>query len=298
MDDKPEVIRQKMEETRSQLAEKLEALESQVSDTVQNTTDVVTETVEAVKETVEKASETVGNVTETVQETVQSVSETFSLQRQAERHPWIVFGGSVALGYLLSNLFDGSRKESRQEETGSAKEPERSPSAAPASTARNEHHAQESSSWAQASTQSSQPAEKSWLWDEVGRLKGLALGSLMGVVRELTSKALPESIGKRVAEEVDHLTTSIGGEKIQGSILPQETPSTQEPQQSRDRKVGSGSFQTGKGVQGQRRRLGPPHGVAVGARARLGWRPRCRSALPWSRSGVARGDDETWMSWS
>ena len=41
MDDTPEVIRQQMEETKSQLSEKLESLEHQVSETVQSTGEIL-----------------------------------------------------------------------------------------------------------------------------------------------------------------------------------------------------------------------------------------------------------------
>src|SRR5580765_4445122 len=49
MEESPQIIRQQMDETRSQLSEKLESLELQVSETVQSTG----ATVEAIQETVE-----------------------------------------------------------------------------------------------------------------------------------------------------------------------------------------------------------------------------------------------------
>ena len=52
MDDEPEVIRQQMEVTRSDLTQKLEALETKVVNTVENTTCAVTDTVTSVKEAV------------------------------------------------------------------------------------------------------------------------------------------------------------------------------------------------------------------------------------------------------
>jgi len=104
MADNPEVIRQQMDETRSHLAEKLQALENQVSSTVEETTAALSETVEAVKETVE-------NVTEIVEETVQSCGQLFDLRQQTERHPWLVFGGSVALGCLAAQLLGRGRGE-------------------------------------------------------------------------------------------------------------------------------------------------------------------------------------------
>jgi hypothetical protein len=209
MADHPEVIRQQMEETRSQLADKLEKLENQVSDTVQSTTEAVTDTVEAVKETVE-------NVTTSVKDTVQNVSEAFDLGRQTERHPWIVFGASVAVGCLAAQLFGGQAEKSLQR--GSRQEPYPVPPTQPPLGAVPRQTELPAPPPAQA--ESSQNGKKSWFWEELGKFKGLAVGAVMGVVRDLARKGIPGQVGERLAEEVDHLTTNLGGEPIHGPVLP------------------------------------------------------------------------------
>ena len=76
-----------------------------------------------------------------------------------------------------------------------------------------------------AQTQPSEPAhpeQKGWLWEELGRLKGLALGALMGVVRDMAARGLPGTLGHRIAEEVDHLNSHLGGETIRGSLFSNE----------------------------------------------------------------------------
>jgi len=207
MVDNPEVIRQQMDETRSSLADKLETLESQVAETVQATTEAVTGTVEAVKETVE-------NVTSTVQETVESVGQTLDLRGQVERHPWIILGGSVALGYLAAHLLGNSRPRWEQEP---ARTPERSPDWQSASSSeRNSERTPEPAPQTTSAPASSANGEKSWFWEEVNRVKGLAVGALMGVVHDLVEKGLPGTLGQRVAQEVDHLTSNLGGETIRG----------------------------------------------------------------------------------
>ena len=105
MNDTPEMIRQQMEATKLDLAQKMETLEQQVSETVHSTGTAVNATVGAVQETVE-------SVTGAVQDAVQSVSNAFNLRRQASKHPWLVFGGSVALGYLAYGFLAGRRKKS------------------------------------------------------------------------------------------------------------------------------------------------------------------------------------------
>lgn len=206
MDEHPEMIRQQMEETRSNLTDKLEALENQVSETVQSTTAAVTDTVEAVKDTVELVSAT-------VQETVESVGQTFDLWTQTERHPWVVFGGSVGLGFLAAQLFGGPNANGHKEPRHSASGDELARSA---SQAKKESRPKEPEPAAQPTT-SPEPSgngKKSWFWEELNRVKGLALGSVMGVVRDLSAKGLPGPLGRRVAEEVDHITTKLGGETI------------------------------------------------------------------------------------
>jgi len=266
------VIHKQMEDTRAGLTDKLAALETKVSGTVQTATDAVettkdavtgtveavTGTVETVKETVadvsDKLQETVAGVTETVQEAVQgvkdsvqetfqSVAETFNLKMQAEHHPWAVFGGAVAVGALGGYLLGGSSLESRQ----SSWLP--SYSAAPEQKATNGTHA---------APERSQQADESggmtgWLWEQLGGLRGLAVGAAMGLVRDLVTQAVPEAVKERVTDEVNKLTKSLGGEPLQGSLLKSDQDEGQEGggQQSRDRSQefqhDAGSMKGGEG---------------------------------------------------
>jgi len=222
MADEPEVIRQQMEETRSNLTQKLEALEGQVTDTVKATTETVSETVEAVKETVNNVKDavegTVSNVTEAVQDTVHSVGEAFNIRLQAERRPWLVFAGSVAVGALAAQLlprattrssgaaWEGTEAESSQPYAGSSSgEDGRRWMAAPEP--------------ATSSQESSNGGVMGWLGEHLSHFKGLAVGTLMGVVRDMVSKALPESLKDKVTEEFDHFTSALGGEPIRGPVL-------------------------------------------------------------------------------
>jgi len=209
-----------MEETRSGLEEKLEALESHVTETVQSATEAVAETVDTVKETVENVTEsvkeTVGSVTESVGETVHSVGEFFNLRHQTEQHPWIVFGGSVALGCMAAQLFGGKENASAATPSWSGPQPAFPPAPQPSSW-REPSHAP-----AQASTEASATGEKSWFWEEIDRFKGLALGALMGVVRDLVKRNLPGELGKRAADEVDSVTTKMGAQPFHEPVLPEQ----------------------------------------------------------------------------
>jgi ElaB/YqjD/DUF883 family membrane-anchored ribosome-binding protein len=215
MDEQPKVINQQMEDTRAALTEKLEALESRVADTVQTTTDVVQTATEAVSETVENVKETVEAVTESVQETVQSVGDVFNVSQHVERHPWLVFGGAVAVGCLAGWALAPRRRRhsgampmaalqttpAEQPNGSGASRPE-PPKPAPSPTS----------------------TTTGWVSEQLGRLKNLALGSLMGVVRDLASRSVPGALGGRLAEEVDTMTERMGAEPIRGPVLGEEKP--------------------------------------------------------------------------
>jgi ElaB/YqjD/DUF883 family membrane-anchored ribosome-binding protein len=236
MAEHPEVIRQQMAETRAHLTEKLEKVENLVTETVQSATEAVSNTVEAVKDTVENVTgtvaDTVSNVKDTVADTVHTVTETFNLKRQFERHPWLMFGGAVAVGYLASSLFGSKRHTSGWSWGGGDQEGSQSssPRAAAFATGDNWTGSQEQRGAPETrqSTQSAyQPAQeeryespreekKGWFWNELNHLKNLGLGSLMGVVHDMAVRNLPGELGQKVAEEVDHLTENLGAQPIHG----------------------------------------------------------------------------------
>jgi ElaB/YqjD/DUF883 family membrane-anchored ribosome-binding protein len=156
MDDTSAVIREQMEETKTQLSEKLESLEQQVADTVQSTGNAVNATVETVQETID-------SVTTTVKIAVQSVVNAFDIRRQVERHPWVVMGGAVALGYLARELLmRPDQPEIQMPKTFVS---------TPPVTDNGSQHNQESASWS--------------------RLQTVAIGSFLGIASEIATRAVP-----------------------------------------------------------------------------------------------------------
>jgi len=223
MANEPEVIRQQMEETRSGLQTKLETLEQQVKDTVQDATEAVSDTVDTVRDTVK---ETVETVKETVHDTVESVKETFNLSRHVQEHPWPAFACAALAGFVGTRLVFRLMPD-RQ---GSAVTPTSAPptslySSPPAATA---------------SAFSPPPAERgswwSWLTDHYGqeldKLKGLAVATAGGVLREMLTENLQPEFSQRLKEVIDGFTVKLGGEPIEGPILvtpsSASTPSRQE----------------------------------------------------------------------
>jgi hypothetical protein len=187
VEDTSEVIRQQMEETKSQLTGKLESLESQVSNTVQTTGSAVNATVEAVQETVE-------TVTGAVQDAVQSVTNAFHMERQFQRNPWLVLGGAAVLGYAAADLLTGGKRRFIQTNDStpvplstSKEQLDGTPAAVPTTTVA-------------AITAAYESGQASSLWNQ---LRGVAINTLMGVVQNVAAGTVPPIVeyitGKQAA---------------------------------------------------------------------------------------------------
>jgi ElaB/YqjD/DUF883 family membrane-anchored ribosome-binding protein len=192
VDNELEVIHHQMEGTRKSLAEKLDTLENQVLGTVHDATAAVANTVEDVKSAV-------GSVTETIQETVEGVKETFNLKEQVRRHPWPMLGGAAAAGFLGGWLLGSSRKEP---EAPSVPAPPPLPFTPPP-----RERVEELPSG----------KEESLFAEPLAALKGLALGTIMGMVRDMAVKALPENVKDDVMHLLDDLTAKLGGKPLPAS---------------------------------------------------------------------------------
>lgn len=191
MTDSPEVIRQQMEETKSQLSDKLESLEQQVTESVQSTGTAVSATVGAVQETVQ-------SVTGAVQDAVQTVSNAFDLRRQIDRHPWLVVGGSVAVGYLLSELLSGPKKNSRNPVSSAPFFP------APAGLRyRDGTESTESTESGSRDSASSFNGEQGSLNSYWSQITTAVVGPIMEKVQELASRAVPQLIDQ-LTESLEH----------------------------------------------------------------------------------------------
>lgn len=218
MDQEPDVIRQEIEQTRSSLSEKIETLENQVLSTVQNAKQTVEGTIENVKDTVE---ETIENVKSSVSETVESVKETFSLERQVERHPWAMVGGSFAVGFLVGNLVESRRGPASwhaREMTGLMSESSRYPATY-----------QETGRPYPTESRPTPPARAAgagWFdrlltqfQPEINRAKEVAIGALVGLARDYAKSQLPQPLATKVDEIMNDITTKVGGEPLREPIL-------------------------------------------------------------------------------
>jgi len=217
VDSELEVIRDEMEQTRANLADKLGALENQVRETVSGATEAVSSTVEGVK-----------GVVETVSETVESVTETFNLSKQVEQHPWMAFGAAVAVGFVAAQVLErwgqpspapGAPQPAPSPTNFSSipLQPVHQPSPAP-EAARAESHGESSESLfsslghkALDSLKDVLPDTKEVMGTVVSSMSGLAVGSLMGLIRELAATQLPAEWKGEATKLIDQVTTQLGG---------------------------------------------------------------------------------------
>jgi len=215
VDNELEVIRDEMEETRASLASKLEALETQVRETVSGASETVTSTVEGVKD-----------VVETVSETVSSVTDTLNISKQVEEHPWAALGIAIAAGFVASQLFGGSSPAPAAQPPPQPPQPLPNLEPIPAPAAHTQP-ATFSTPPAQPKEQSEGiagmlPSLESLLPDMSGAIQtaitgvsSLAVGTLMGVVREVAVNGLPAEWQQELTRVVDQMTTQLGGKPLQ-----------------------------------------------------------------------------------
>lgn len=218
MDKEDEQIQQQMAETRASLTEKLETLEQKVVGTVEGATTAVTETVDVIKDSVQG---TVTAVNDTVKESVETVKDWFDIRAHVQERPWLMVGGSVAVGYCLGTIL--------------SKAPQGPvPSASPSYPVGMQNYSnggvREEKPSSMGGTQTPIKSALSNWAPEIDKLKSLALGVLFGTARELVTSSVPEHVGEHLKEIFDSVTKKAGGEPISSSDLsdlmpkPQETP--------------------------------------------------------------------------
>ena len=200
MENKCAVIRQQMDETRTAMTDKIETLEHQVVGKVQAASAAVSETVQTVKDS--------------VQETVATVKDTFDLPRQVDRRPWTMFAGATALGYLGGYLL--SRTNGKQARISAV-------SQHMVPTLVSGHGAPDGREPASTVRVAEKPGWVSLLDDkfhaEIVQLQGLAVGTLLGLVRDIVTNAAPQPMERQVKEIVNGITVKLGGQVLEGRIV-------------------------------------------------------------------------------
>jgi len=206
VDNELEVIRDEMEQTRASLADKLGALEEQVRETVSDATEAVSSTVEGVKE-----------VVSTVSDTVDTVKEQFSLSKQFDEHPWLAMGVAVGAGFVAAQMLNRAAVvlpaalASAVPDALSGLHLDRTAAGAPKPA---EPKQDGSGGGMLQSLESMLPDVSGVASTLVTSLGGLAVGSLMGVIREMVATHLPQEWKGEVGKFVDQVADQLGGKPL------------------------------------------------------------------------------------
>jgi ElaB/YqjD/DUF883 family membrane-anchored ribosome-binding protein len=229
MDQTPEVIRQQMHATRASLTDKLEALENKVVGTVEGATTAVSDTVNCVKEAVQ---DTVQSVKGSVRDTVDTVKESVNIAHHVERHPWLMFGASVATGYIGGALLFNAAPSRRSARGVRHPEDWGQGFARMGGAASGESYvAHQGNGHRRESTRAEAKPDTGFLsglterfGPEIDKLKSMAIGTLFGFGRELLARSVPGPISSQLNNLVDDVTRKLGGEPVRGPLLSESCP--------------------------------------------------------------------------
>jgi ElaB/YqjD/DUF883 family membrane-anchored ribosome-binding protein len=101
----PELIERQMEQTRQSLSEKVSELEQQVVGTIQSATEAVNDSVQSARSAVQDTFEAVsGAVKDSVESVSDGVKNALDISQRVRDHPWIMFGGAFAVGFIAGRL--------------------------------------------------------------------------------------------------------------------------------------------------------------------------------------------------
>jgi len=212
VDNELEVIRHQMEEKRASLAEKLGALEDEVLDTVHQATSAVSDTVQSVTDAVD-------TVKEKVEETVESVKESLDFRDAIREHPWTALGVSFAAGFAGGMFLETPSLPRGYSGT-----------AYPQSTSYSPESSRTTGNGASASGSALTSSLGSAGAEVLQHFKGMAIGTLLGVLGKVVSDVTPTSMKADLHRMFEDLNTRLGGTKLYefGSSSGEETASSDE----------------------------------------------------------------------
>ncbi|MCC6793805.1 MAG: hypothetical protein IT366_01705 [Candidatus Hydrogenedentes bacterium] len=210
MVDEPEVIRRQMQETRANLSNKLEALECQVRDDVNGIATKVTETVDTVREQIDFTKAAISN-------TVDSVKDTLSVVQQTERHPWMMMAGAATLGLVGGRLLNNGAPARQQFHAAPLMNNEDVSNTYTRPFIQEDNEVPDNG---EAHSVFHKLAET--FNPEISILKGLAIGALFGVLRDVVLRAAPSTVEQPLGTVIDGFTVRLGGQPVRGPVLRRE----------------------------------------------------------------------------
>jgi hypothetical protein len=174
-------MRHEIDSTRTAMADKLEALEDRMIGAAQS------------------AQATVEGSIQSAKDAVASVKRSFDIKHQVEQRPWTIVGGSFLAGLAVSLLIPKGRPQS-------SKPPDGPPI--------NGNYAAGGPMPAAPVEPPSQPGVLEPFREEIDKVKGIAIGYVMGLVRDSIKESVPQ-LAPKIDDLMDGITTKLGGEPVQ-----------------------------------------------------------------------------------
>jgi hypothetical protein len=160
-------------------------------------------------------------VKSSVSNTVDSVKRTFDIQHQVEKRPFTCAGLSFAAGAIAGALFKGS-KHPRMHTNGhfdSGAELERTfPSDRFNGSQPYSNGVPAPAVSFPSATETTKHATRDLFSAELEKVRGLAFGTVMGLIRDLAKANLPPSLAPHVEEVMNSATTKLGGQPLASII--------------------------------------------------------------------------------
>jgi len=135
--------------------------------------------------TVQSAQETVADSIQSAKDTVASVKRTFDLKHQVEQRPWTMVGSCFLAGLAVGGLIPMARPRP----------------VTPVPTSRFQAELP------------SRPGILDPFQEEIDKVKGIAIGYVMGLVRDSIKDSVPQ-LEPKIDELMNGLTTKLGGEPV------------------------------------------------------------------------------------
>jgi len=197
----PADIRRDIEDTRASIGDKLEALENQVKETAHDA----------------KASALA---------TFEDVKKNFTLHHQVQERPWTMFGGAIGVGFVVGSLLSHKlldhEPDLHPQAVWSAKlvKDPHSPPTNGHTNGHNGHHSKSGISGIGAAGLLSSSALMSGLTGilsstfapELQKARKVAIGTVLGIVREIARDTVPASMADKTTQVLDEITRQLGGE--------------------------------------------------------------------------------------
>jgi ElaB/YqjD/DUF883 family membrane-anchored ribosome-binding protein len=192
-----EEMRQDIDCTRAAMADKLEALEDRVMGTVQS------------------AQETVEDSLQLAKDTVATVRRNFDIKYQIEQHPWTMVGGGFLGGLALGGLFLRVRRYSQAPERLAGNEtPLAEGPRLPTEQGGNGSIESAVPRPRSQSMSASRPAFLDRFQEEIDKVKGMAIGYVMGLARDSIKHAVPQ-LASQIDDVMNSVTTKLGSAPVQ-----------------------------------------------------------------------------------